>query len=454
MKHLPLLLSITVVLGLGLSARPLFGQADLPLILQDLDNPASKKIGIMQSQVGSIATLELVTSDADGDLATRLLLRGDTDYYNIEFYRGPRGMETLSMLINGAGRVGIGTGSPASLLHVEGNIQAGSLTQTGDIIHYRSGFSQEAGRLSSSVHGGLLYLYDELGLAHTALEPDVNGVGGFVSVRSGPGFGFTIDGNYLGTEDPRVSISGTSPMSFDASQTGDSSVQLPSDAVSSAEILNETGATQGLNSGVFFLAGEGSIDILESSTITAPSSGYVLAIGSGSIGAAHVINEVEAAYIGVSTDCIDGTPSLPPDQVNDFHIPETAPFGSWAVPFSAQHIFPVSAGLHTFCILAEEFSGDVQTADISLSLVFIPTAYGSVDQSGKTGAGDGGGNEASARQGGLTQAEIAREQAASTAANQARIDQELAEVQALKAELERYLEQVKQDQEETSGRDR
>ena len=45
----------------------------------------------------------------------------------------------------------------------------------------------------------------------------------------------------------------------------------------------------------------------------------------------------------------------------------------------------------------------------------------------------------------------AAEQSRAASANQARIDRELAQVQALRAELEQYLEQLKQGQADPSG---
>lgn len=470
MKHLPLVLPMALVLGLGLSATPLYAQADLPLVLQDLDNPASEKISFTENgKVGigtatPVARLHVMNATgsnngmfveaAEGDRAALYYLADQGVVF--DSFRPGNGRRLPVLLQPNGGRVGIGTNAPSSLLHVEGDIQAGSTTQTGDIKHYRSGFAQEAGLLSSKTDGGLLHLFDEAGNLHTVLEADNAGAGGFLAVKRSIGpDGFTVDGNNSGTGDTKVTISGTSNMAFDASLTGDLSVQLPSDAVSSTEILNEAGAAQSVDDNNTDLTGGDTVDILESSTITAPSSGYVLVIGSGRIRAIHANGTLDNAGIGVSADCTDGTPTLPPAQDNDFRIPSSAPTGDWYVPFSAQHIFEVSAGSNTFCILAEEFGGTVQTADESLSLVFIPTAYGTVDQSilGGSGAGENG---ASARQGGLTPAEIASEQAASMAANQARIDRELAQVQALRAELERYLEQVRreQGQEETSGEDR
>ena len=71
---------------------------------------ATNPVGITQDQVGGASTMEFTTQDASDNQATRLLLRGDNDAADIEFYRGARGSETLSMMIEGTnGVVAIGT---------------------------------------------------------------------------------------------------------------------------------------------------------------------------------------------------------------------------------------------------------------------------------------------------------------------------------------------------------
>ena len=98
-------------------------------------NGGTDQVGITQNQVGGVSTMELTTADSSGSQATRLLLRGGGDAGKIEFYRGRRGAEALSMLVDGTtGRVGIGTSSPDAELDVVGDIKlSGNLVSEGDI---------------------------------------------------------------------------------------------------------------------------------------------------------------------------------------------------------------------------------------------------------------------------------------------------------------------------------
>lgn len=92
-------------LGIGVSSPT------TPLAI--LGNGGTRAVGITQNSVGGTATMELTTTDAAGNQATRLVLSGNNDNGNVVFYRGARGSEAATMQITGSsGNVGIGTTTP------------------------------------------------------------------------------------------------------------------------------------------------------------------------------------------------------------------------------------------------------------------------------------------------------------------------------------------------------
>ena len=117
----------------------------------------------------------------------------------------------------------------------------------------------------------------------------------------------------------------------------DDSTILPVGAVNATEILNEPGVTQGLGYFRFLQNGAGP-EAIATSTITVPTAGYVLAIGSGDIGSFHQQGTRTVARVGVSSDC-EG-PTLDGDQSNHLYIPEGGASGYRVVPYSAQKVFP------------------------------------------------------------------------------------------------------------------
>ena len=109
--------------------------------------------------------------------------------------------------------------------------------------------------------------------------------------------------------------------------------------------------------------------------VTVPANGYVLAIATSQVTADHVNGNHTAADFGVS----DTAGVLPPTQQVGFLIPSNYPTGNLLVPVTVQTIFTVSAGANTFYLLGNELDGNVTVSDMTLSLIYFPTAYGRVD---------------------------------------------------------------------------
>lgn len=118
-----------------------------PLTILSIFHPnANSPAGLTQAQLGGASSFEVTTQDGSGSQATRILLRGNQNAVDIEFYRGSRGNEQQNLIIKGStGRVGVGIGNPQSLLHVNGTIEIenGSLQFSDDTEQ------TSAGQLSS-----------------------------------------------------------------------------------------------------------------------------------------------------------------------------------------------------------------------------------------------------------------------------------------------------------------
>ena len=145
----------------------------------------------------------------------------------------------------------------------------------------------------------------------------------------------------------------------------------------------------------------------------APSSNQVGADGSAA-----------TAYFAVSDDT-----SLPTGSGTALQIPDTGTTAVWLTSLTVHGLFPVTSGTHTFYLLAQEIDGIWAALDRTLTLVYLPTELGvSRDAVGEpahdssvlmTGPGTP-----------ITAADIAAERAETEAFNDARVAQELAEIEA------------------------
>ncbi len=278
--------------------------------------------------------------------------------------------------------------------------------------------------------------YDETGYYPTiSLEADGSGEGGFFTVRrNNSSTGFLVDGNNNGSQEPEVGIYGSSRSAvFDMNLSGDDSVDLPTDAVSASEMLDEPGvvsATSGVSTQILT-----TYTVLSSQTITAPASGYVLVLASSQAQIGHNTGVNSQIDFGVSaTDA-----SLPANQDVLYLIPSTSATGTYCIPITSHGLFEVSAGAHTFYYIGRKFADTYNafSLDKQFTAIFIPTSYGSVMPTISAAGLD---DDAVPQDNGMTSSEISDVRERSLDANNARIEAELAEmrakIEALQAELD------------------
>ncbi|MFH1501884.1 MAG: hypothetical protein ABIG03_02425 [Candidatus Eisenbacteria bacterium] len=283
--------------------------------------------------------------------------------------------------------------------------------------------------------GGEAEFYDSAGLRHTFIEPDIDGGGGgFLGVNDdGSGYdGIFLDGNHLGSGDASLSVTGSGSTSrFNAGEAGDDAVVLPTSAINATEMFNEPGAAGAYDTGSFALTG--AIDILESRTIVCPGPGYVLAIATGEAWCDGG-GSSDAANFGVSTS----SSALPSGGAIYVRVPDGSGTGTWFQSVTVHGLFETPGGSDVFYFLADLVIGDWTVSDRKLSLIYIPTAYGTVTPTMLAPAGD---PETDVPEAGrpLTEADLAFEHSESIAANQARIDAELAAMRTEMAELKAEL---------------
>ncbi len=301
---------------------------------------------------------------------------------------------------------------------------------SGKLDVYRLGVTTPEVSLSTDAHGGNATFSDEEANTTVLISADGNGTGGLVHVSKDATYyadeGIDLNGSWSGTEQPALRVMGTErSANFFMGNSGTTSVQLPVDAIGGTEILDEPGVARNENTVAIPLTG--GVDVLTSRSITVPSAGYVLALGTCAVLAEHTSTVTSTCRIAVSS-----TTALPIGQNVWFQVPDAAPTGNYYGIVTVHDLFEVAAAAtYTYYFLADEGGGDVNTDSAILTLAYFPTAYGTVELTERGGDDDAQGLP-------LTPTDIAAEQTEARDFHLARIDRELAEiraeVEAMKAE--------------------
>lgn len=165
---------------------------------------------------------------------------------------------------------------------------------------------------------------------------------------------------------------------LNASGTGDGSVILGANAVNASEILDEPGVASHKD------PSGSSVGMLNTTlltrTINCPTAGYVVALSTGRCYFNHKNDSLSQVYIWITefAGSNGGKPQL------YLQLPPSAATGQYLQSWSIHGVFDVPAGNTTFYLQARNTSVDLPYTELNnleLTLIFIPTAYGSVTSS-------------------------------------------------------------------------
>jgi len=353
-------------------------------------------------------------------------------------------------LYNDGTSVGIGTTTPAELLDVDGNIHAsgrlkgvssllGSASMPGSLTVERFGSTMISA--TSSGDGGTFHMYDDAGEYIARIIPDSYGEGAFMGIFGASHSGIPeiiLDGNYEGTGDPFVKLSGNSrTVAFNTSLTGDESVEFPGSAISSLERSDEPGVTTSTDGVTTIDLPYRAWTVIEAVTISAPADGYVIVIGSCQGRCDHTNMTSSIGYYGVSAT----STNAPANQYVQWSIPYAQPTGLYVTPVTVHGVFTATEGSNNYFLMGYEYEGDYSAVNIQLSAIYVPTSYGGV---GAVAAG--GGEEGSVVTSGKSAADIGSEQADAVSADRERMKKELAQMREQFRRLEEKVERLYRDQ--------
>ncbi len=364
---------------------------------------------------------------------------GANDNFNIAKY-GPSAAGTiagiptanLSIALTGAdaGDLLLGTTRFHKVHIATGGVER--MCVDGSDLYLRNSSGETGMLFWTSPYGHNFFLYDDEGTVPCAMESDSDGEGGEMIIfgeNSSYTHYFEVDGNYNGTNSPRVSIRGESEAHFDMSETGNASVILPWESIAASEIWNDPGVAS-YSEGVDYIAltGGGNFDLLGLRTLFAPTSyGYALVMGTAQVRVSHNNGTSSSASFGVSDDMS----SFPDNQDVNVAIPSGAATGLYDLPVTVHGLFRILSDSVPFYLLGQENSGTFTVFDVQLTIVFVQDTYGTVQE---TLAGPENISDDDARPRTWSSADIERERIESMRANNERMQREIDE---LRAEVER-----------------
>jgi len=330
------------------------------------------------------------------------------------------------------GEISVANDDGLETIELLGGVSGGA----GSFTMYNSSGSA-IGDLVEAADGGRIRLFDSTtGMSYFDMQVDTSpGGGGALTIaRNNAGdTGLEVNGNYGDSQSTALLLYGTSPIRFYTHQTGKDTVILPSDAIDAVEVLDEPGVASATADATVTLGG--GTNVLLSRTITCPTAGYCVVIGTCDTKASHSAGTGSQCDFGVSDN--GGFPTN--QNVSVFYSSNVAS-GLFNTPVTVHGTFSVGAGAHTFELVALEFSGNFTARDMQLTVMFFPTAYGTVTPVALT---RGGGTRAP-----MSPVDIKTEQVEAAAFDRNRRDAELAEVRAELEAMRSRLDELEQQRDD------
>lgn len=271
-------------------------------------------------------------------------------------------------------------GTVNSDLVVKNSIHLGMGSSLGDgrVYVYQAGTATPVLKATSlNDQGGHLQIIDENNSLLAELSPDLNNEGAYFYVKGGTtNEYFMVDGNDNGTGDPLVSIVGSgSSTVIQTNFSGDASVQLPTDAIHSDEMLNEPGIASEQTTAQTTL-NSSAMSSLQTVTITTPADGYVLVQGKCYM---KTFGTSDPNYCSFQIDKTAGGGNV---------FPYVTRAGNRAEPTGGDNYYPIftsrvyqeSAGTHTYIFEArkDQAVGSATVYNTIVTAMYFPTSYGPV----------------------------------------------------------------------------
>ena len=170
---------------------------------------------------------------------------------------------------------------------------------------------------------------------------------------------------------------GVSTINLHGGQTGNTSVEFPTDAIYDDEILDEPGVANQVRSSFFFTP-TGPDEKMDSVDITIPTSGYVEVTAGCYLNLWHINGTTTRINIGIAKN---GLISFTDPGAVESSMPSSAPTGIYQIPCTSTRLYSESAGTHRYYFNVDKLAGadpSMNIAQIYIRAKFYPTAYGAI----------------------------------------------------------------------------